>query len=88
MFLSYSAFRRNVGAGLAPPAQNAVTKSHNARRPREISVGVDVHIDPAVCNRKIANTIGENAKRPVGADASVRPWGNGKFAATFHNTVV
>ena len=38
-----------------------------------MSVGVDAHIDPAVCNRKIAGSFGENAKRSVGADASVRP---------------
>ena len=48
-----------------------------------MSVGVDAHIDPAARNCKIARTISENAKRPVGADASVRPWGNGKFAATY-----
>ena len=46
-------------------------------------VGVDAHIDPAGCNRKIARIFGENVKRPVGADASVRPWGNDKLAATF-----
>ena len=60
-------------------SQNRTTK----RRPRTIPVGVDAHIDPAGCNRKFARTIGENAQRPVGADASVRPLGNGKFAATF-----
>ena len=38
---------------------------------------------PAECNRKIARSIGDPAQRPVGADASVRPWGNDKFAATF-----
>ena len=48
-----------------------------------MSVGVNAHIDPATRNRKIANTIGEITQRPVGADASVRPWGNGKFAATY-----
>ena len=47
-----------------------------------MSVGVDAHIDPAVCSRRIARIFGENEKRSVGADASVRPWGNGKFAAT------
>ena len=40
-------------------------------------------IDPAGGSHKIAKTIGENAKRPVGADASVRPWGNRGFAATY-----
>ena len=38
-------------------------------------VGVDAHIDPAVCNRKIARIFGENVKRPVGADRGVRPYG-------------
>ena len=38
-------------------------------------------IDPAMRNHKIANTIGDHAQRPVGADASVRPLGNCKFAA-------
>ena len=37
-------------------------------------VGVDAHIDPAIRNRKIARIFGETVKRPVGADASVRPW--------------
>ena len=46
-------------------------------------VGVDAHIDPAVRDRKIAQTIGENAHRLVGADASVRPLGNNKFAVTY-----
>ena len=48
-----------------------------------MSVGVDAHIDPAGCNRKIARTVGENEKRFVGADASVRPLGIYGFAATF-----
>ena len=47
-----------------------------------MSVGVDAHIDPAAGNRKIAPTIGNHAQRPVGADASVRPLGNHRFAAT------
>ena len=32
---------------------------------------------------KLHRTIGETVKRPVGADDPVRPWGNGKFAATY-----
>ena len=60
-------------------SQNRTTK----RRPRTIPVGVDAHIDPAMRNHKSAHTIGDNAKCPVGADASVRPWGSGKFAAIF-----
>ena len=33
-------------------------------------------------NHKIVRPIGETVKRPVGADDSVRPLGNCKFAAT------
>ena len=33
-----------------------------------------------------ARTIGVPAQRPVGADASVRPLGNGKFAAMYRKT--
>ncbi len=40
-----------------------------------MSVGVDAALSPAGCNHKIARTVGENAQRPVGADASVRPMG-------------
>ena len=40
-----------------------------------MSVGVDAALSPAGCNRKIARIFGENAQRPVGADASVRPMG-------------
>ena len=54
------------------------------RQPRNTSVGVDAHIDPAVCNYKTAKTIGENEKRPVGADDPVRPWGTIGFASTYH----
>ena len=36
----------------------------------------------AGCNRRIARIFGETVKHPVGADDPVRPWGNGKFAAT------
>ena len=72
------------GRGSTPPAQDAKTILHNERRSRKISVGVDAPIDPAVDNRKIARTIGENKKRFVGTDASVRPWGNRGFAAMFH----
>ena len=63
--------------------QGAPAKSHSERRQRNLSVGVDAHIDPAIRNCKIANTFGENTQRPVGADDPVRPWGNGKFAAMF-----
>ena len=49
-----------------------------------MSVGVDAHIDPAMCNHKIAHAIGETVKRSVGADDPVRPRGNYGFAATFH----
>ena len=31
-----------------------------------------------------ARTIGVLVQRPVGADASVRPMGNGEFTATYH----
>ena len=48
-----------------------------------MSVGVDAALSPAKRNRKIAPAIGEIAKRPVGADDPVRPWGNDKFAATY-----
>ena len=41
-------------------------------------------IEPATRNHKTARIFGEIAQCPVGADASVRPWGNGKFAATYH----
>ena len=34
IFPSCCTFRRNVGERLAPPAQNAITKSHNIRRNR------------------------------------------------------
>ena len=54
------------------------------RRQRKTSVGVDAHIDPAECNRKIARIFGDPAQHPVGADASVRPLGNCKFATTYH----
>ena len=47
-----------------------------------MSVGVDAALSPAAGNRKIAPTIGNHAQRPVGADASVRPLGNHRFAAT------
>ena len=40
-------------------------------------------IDPAARNCKIAHAIGDNVKRSVGADDSVRPLGNDKFAAMF-----
>ena len=49
-----------------------------------MSVGVDAALSPAKRNRKIAPAIGEIAKRPVGADDPVRPWGNDKFVTTFH----
>ena len=55
------------------------------RRQRKTSVGVDAHIDPAECNRKIARVFSDHAQRPVGADDSVRPWGNSKFTATYRN---
>ena len=48
-----------------------------------MSVGVDAALSPAARNRKIAHTTGETVKYPVGADASVRPLGNGEFAATW-----
>ena len=53
-----------------------------------MSVGVDAHIDPARRNCKIAHTIGENAQRPVGADASVRPLGTTVLPQRFVKTVV
>ena len=56
---------------------------HLHRRQCNTSVGVDAHIDPAVGNHKVAKTIGGNVKRSVGADASVRPMGNGKFSAAY-----
>ena len=48
-----------------------------------MSVGVDAALSPAVGNCKIVRIFGKNVKHFVGADASVRPWGNGKFAATY-----
>ena len=48
-----------------------------------MSVGVDAALSPAMRNCRIAHTIGEHAQRLVGADASVRPWGNDKFATTY-----
>ena len=53
-----------------------------------MSVGVDAHIDPAECNRRIAHSIGENAKCSVGADASVRPLGTTVLPQRFVKTVV
>ena len=75
--------RRNVG-GTCP--SRAERTNNTAQRPATTQsvVGVDAHIDPAVGNRRIARIFGENVKRSVGADASVRPRGNHKFAATFH----
>ena len=81
--MSCDAFRRNVGAGLAPPAQDTQSKTHNERRQRMMSVGVDAHIDPAMRHGKFVKTIGANAHHSVGADASVRPLGNDKFAAIY-----
>ena len=40
-------------------------------------------LSPTGCNCKIAPTIGEIEKRSVGADASVRPLGNRRFAAAY-----
>ena len=40
-------------------------------------------LSPTGCNCKIAPTIGGNVNRPVGADASVRPLGNRRFAAAY-----
>ncbi len=77
---------RNIvprGRGSTPPAQGAPPTPHNKRQQRKMSVGVDAHIDPAGCNCKIARAIGEIARRSVGADDSVRPWGNCGFAAMF-----
>ena len=57
-------------------------KSHAARGCAS-KLACGRRIDPAVRDHKIARIFGENVKRPVGADASVRPLGNDKFAATF-----
>ena len=38
----------------------------------------------AGCTDKFVYVFGENARCSVGADASVRPMGNGKFAAAYH----
>ena len=65
-------------------AHRAPAKSYTKWRQCNLSVGVDAHIDPATRNHKTARIFGEIAQCPVGADASVRPWGNGKFAATYH----
>ena len=75
-----SSYRRG---GACPTRQDVPPKLYNKRRPRIMSVGVDAHIDPAECNRKIAHAIDKNVKRSVGADDSVRPWGTTDFAATF-----
>ena len=52
-----------------------------------MSVGVDAHIDPAMRNRKIAGIFSETVKCSVGADASVRPYGNDRSAAALRKTV-
>ena len=72
-----AAARRRVFSRQRKPAD-----PHNEWRPRTMSVGVDAALSPAVRNCRIARTIGENEKCPVGADASVRPLGNCGFAAT------
>ena len=74
--------RRNVG-GTCP--SRAERTNNTAQRPAttQYVVGVDAHIDPAVGNRRIARIFGENVKRSVGADASVRPMGNRKFSAAY-----
>ena len=61
----------------------APAKSYTKWQQCSLSVGVDAARSPARCNHKIARIFGENAQRLVGADASVRPWGNGKFAAAY-----
>ena len=71
------------GWGRTPPAYGALSKTYNKRQQRKMSVGVDAALSPAMCNRKIARAIGDPVQHPVGADASVRPWGNGKFAAAY-----
>ena len=38
---------------------------------------------PAGRGNKFCTAYGDNVKRSVGADASVRPWGNGKFVAAY-----
>ena len=80
-------FRRTVGVGLAPPAHDAPTSPHIERRQRKMSVGVDAALTPAAHNRRIVRIFGENEKRPVGADASVRPMSNCGFSTTFRNNV-
>ena len=77
-----------VGAGFYPPARDAPETLHNGWQTRKMSVGVDAALSPAECNHKIAHTIGENAQRPVGADASVRPLGTTVLPQRFVKTVV
>ena len=62
-----------VGAGFYLARQDAPAKTNAPRRIRKMFVGVDAHIDPAIRNCKFVRIIGANAKRPVGADDSVRP---------------
>ena len=42
-----------------------------------------MHGDNAACPYGSMPIFGGNEKCSVGADASVRPWGNGKFDATY-----
>ena len=81
-FFAHSKSSRRRGALPLPrrmQSQNRTTK----RQQRNTSVGVDAALSPAARNRKIARIFGKTAQRFVGADASVRPWGNGKFAAAY-----
>ena len=78
--------RRNAGAGQAPPAHGAPTNLCNEwRTPRNARRGRCPH-RPGNAQSQNCTIFGENAKRPVGADASVRPWGNGKFTAMFRKS--
>ena len=80
---TFRCFVVTQGRGLPRPCAGRNCKTLNNRRPRNTSVGVDAHIDPAGCNHKIAHAIGDPVQCFVGADDPVRPLGNGNFAATY-----
>ena len=78
------------GRGLPRPAVRQRKLRHtNAKRQvplppplGEVSEGRCLHRSGNAQSQN-CTIFGENAKRPVGADDPVRPWGNGKFTAMF-----